>query len=363
MAKSSNLPAKRFKAGDRTATKIRLFFDSDAGSPDRDHHAYVDIAQCLSMLNQRAYRQGLYYYVAGVTVHNTADSRVIFSTAPDTWHTKNAWSRGWRAWMRQQEEAMEMTGMVQAKYADYKVALDDDHVALHVAALIDHGTDSSISDEDNTQIQPTNNLLPAGYDKLDADTGNASSQVLSIGEGEWCVSQYVAPDHAEGQSPPVNPDSYMAHLVGGHDGTDVGSAEQVISSVGLIKSYVNTRMVADTTGSPDLYGTDDLELDPIVALFDYGDTHEDILKDIDDFNDMPPYHNDEPFGVRDDDLYQVGQCKTQASGGGSIVGIPGFCVPFGLLRIDVDSSDDSSVEVILDIVPGPYHGVYAERVI
>lgn len=360
MAKSSNLPAKRFKAGERSCTKLRFFLDADGGSPDRNKVAYIDIAQCLSVINQRAYRQGLYYYVAGVTVHNTADARVIFSTAPDTWNTKNAWVRGWKAWMRMQREAMRETGFIQSQYADYKVLLDDDHVALVTATSIDRGTDDDQSNvvADNIMYQPSNNLLPVAYDK-GATFDSASSMPTPLVCDEWALSVYVAPDHGSASGNTVDqPDSFVAHIVGGHEGDGTP-----YESVGLIQSYTDTRPFTGghTEGEPHLEAGLELETDPILSVFDKGGEHEEVLKDIDNFNDVAPYEVGRPFGYDDDQLYQVLQLKTQAAGGGSIIRGAGFCVPFGLLRIDID--DTSGIEIVLDMLAGPYHGVYAERVI
>lgn len=360
MAKSSNLPAQKYKAGERTATKIRLMADWDDGSPDRGHFAYVDLAQCLSAMNQRAYRQGLYYYVAGITVYNSNEDakRVVFSTAPDTYTTKNAWARGFKAWMKMQRQVMQETGVIQAKYADYKVCLDDDHVALLTGTSIDRGSDDSDSNvqADNIVLQPSNNLMPLAYDKLNADTGDPSgSEVITT--DEWAHSVYVAPDHGSADGNTVDhPDSFTAHIVGSHDGDGTPW-----TSVGLIQSYVNTRPFQDLTTDPQLEAGLDLEIDPIVAVFDTGGGNEEVLKDIDDFNDQTPYESGRPFGYDDDQLYQVAQVVVDNDGPGQIVRTTGFCVPFGLLRIDCQA--DTGVEIVIDMVPGPYHGVYAERVI
>ena len=360
MAKSSNLPAKKYKAGNRTATKIRLMADWDGDSnTDRNHFAYVDIAQCLSVMNQRAYRQGLYYYVAGVTIYNSesATNRVVFSTAPDTWTTKAAWARGWKAWMDMNKEAMRVTGMVSGKYADYKVYLDDDHKALEVTTNIDLGNDDTNDTNtiDNTLRQPGNNLLPLAYDKLNADTGEPSGNELLVCD-EWAVSEYVASDHGAAGGANEVADSFTAHIVGAHEGVD-GAWD----SVGLIYSYVTSRPPQQQE-VPDMWSDDRMEDDPIISVFDDGDTHEQIVKDLASFNDAPPYDRTTPFGYRDDQLYQVGQAVCHGGGGvGSIHRLPGFCVPFGLLRIDAET--DGGLEIVLDIVPGSYNGVYAERVI
>lgn len=358
MAKSSNLPAKKYKAGNRTATKIRLFADWDGGDPDRNHYAYCDIAQCLSVLNQRAYRQGLYYYVAGVTVYNTeaATNRVTFSTVPDTWVTKAAWARGWKAWMRMQKEAMQATGQIQAQYADFKVYMNPAHQALEISESLDLGNDDSndTATVDQTLRTPGRNLLPQASDLMTFDT--VSSMPIALFCDAWHMSEYVAPDHGAISGANQEADSFTAHLVGTHQGTD-GAWD----SVGLVRSFFETRPLRQTD-DPNLYSDDRTEDDPIISVFDDGDTHEQVVKDIVTMNDRPPYNYDAAFGTSDNHLYQVGQAIMHGGGGvGSINRLPGFCVPFGLLRIDAET--DGGLEIILDIMPGNYNGVHAERVI
>jgi hypothetical protein len=44
--------------------------------------------------------------------------------------------------------------------------------------------------------------------------------------------------------------------------------------------------------------------------------------------------------------------------------MPGFCVPFGLLEVLTTASgggSDNGITVMIEMAPGPYHGVYAER--
>ena len=358
MAKSSNLPAKKYKAGERTATKIRLFADWDGGSPDRDHYAYVDIAQCLSTMNQRAYRQGLYYYVAGVTIFNseTDTNRVTFSTAPDTWVTKAAWARGWKAWMRMQREAMQATGQIQAQYADYKVYLNPAHKALETTESVDLGNDdgNDTNTTDQTLRTASRNLLPQAADLTVFDT--VSSMPTALVCDAWHQSEYVASDHGAAGGANQEADSFTAHIVGSHQGTD-GAWD----SVGLIKSLWETRPLRQTD-DPNMYSDDRTEDDPIISVFDHGDTHEQVIKDIVTMNDRAPYNYDSPFGLSDNHLYQVGQAVVHGGGGtGSISRLSGFCVPFGLLRIDAET--DGGLEIVIDLVPGPYNGVYAERVI
>lgn len=362
MARNSNLPAKMYSSGERTATTLRYFVDVDDGSPDHNHAFYIDLAQSLSVVNQRAYRQGLYYYVAKVTVVNSADARIIFSTVPDTWTVKESWKRGFRTWSKMNSMATQSTGSIYPAYHDYKVFMDSVQVtkATTAAATVDHGDDrdGETTPADNIIITP-GNLLPCSYDRLNEDSQSAMPTPLTC--DEWAMSLYVVPDHGTLGGSVEGPDIFGAHIVGAHDGDSTPW-----TSVGLVQSYTNTRPFTggSTAGeNPKLETTDLVWVDPLVQVLDYGDTHEEIVKDLADTNDTAPYEVGRPFGYDDHQLMQVTQTKTQAAGAGSTITLPGFCLPFGLLRIDTDASDNTAIEIILDVVPGSYHGVHAERVI
>ena len=114
----------------------------------------------------------------------------------------------------------------------------------------------------------------------------------------------------------------------------------------------------------------DMVTDPISNLFDAGDSHDDVIGLINTENDSPPYDHDNLVGaLDDDDSLVVAQCATGGAGSGTVGIATGFCAPFGLIKIITDESPDDgsssigSIEVNLELVPGTYHGVYAERVI
>lgn len=342
MARSNNLPAKRYKAGERTERKLRFNVDFDGGSPDHDHAVYIDIAQALSVVNQRAYRQGLYYYVSGVTVHNSGDSWVRFSTLPDTWTVKAAWIRGYKLWSEMNRRALlssqDKTNALYPKYHDFKVFMDDDHV----------GKASSADDDGNTVITP-GNILPSSYAKHGAVSG------VALTCDEWAMSMYTAPDPGDHASNNIElPDSFTVMMVGAHE----TSGET--TTVGLIKSYAQTKPpVPDTSGVPNQWSGDSTINDPLFLLFDEGDTHQEIVDDLLSFNDRAPYNYDAPYGMNDDHLNQAAQLTTTAEM--TVARAGGFCAPLGLIRVDCDIDD--TLEFVLDIAEGPYHGVYAERIL
>ena len=114
----------------------------------------------------------------------------------------------------------------------------------------------------------------------------------------------------------------------------------------------------------------DMVSDPITNLFDAGDSHDEVITLMNTENDLPPYDHDNLVGaLDDDDSLVVAQCATGGAGAGTVGIATGFCAPFGLIKIITDESPDDgsssigSIEVNLELVPGSYHGVYAERVI
>ena len=83
----SNLPAKKYKKG--SPAQIRLSFEVPAGRVTR----FIDIAQALSAINRKAYRQGVYYYVNSVEMYDNSVQITNLHVIPDTWITRAAYRR------------------------------------------------------------------------------------------------------------------------------------------------------------------------------------------------------------------------------------------------------------------------------
>lgn len=333
MAKSNNLPAKKYKAGERTERHLRFVFSAS----DSEGSYYIDIAKALSAVNRRFYRQGLYYYVSNVTIHNSSNAWVSIHTLPDTYMTKNAWVRVYRAWQKMQGLAQLAGGpqSVPGKYRDFKVAMTGAH---------------------------------AFGSTLDVDYGMISPNPISC--DEWSQSRFTTDDPENVTNFDHQPDQFYVHMVGPHNGSDNNWV-----SIGALQSYGTTRR--------EIHGSDaDVDLgtggsdptafnDPISSLFDAGDSHDEILADLAMENDEVPYDHDRMVGeANDDDCVVVAQCATGGASGSSTVGrAGGFCAPLGLVKVVVDESpNDGSntigdIEVNFEVVPGTYHGVYAERIL
>lgn len=324
---ATNLPSKRYMAGERTERHLRFVINSVA---DTETEHYIDIAKALSAVNRRLYRQGLYYYVAKMTVHNSGSAWVRAATVPDTWMTKNAWKRGYRMWRQMQSRASNATGQqIAAKWHDFKVAMDGSHTF-------------------------GNSLLPC----YQTTSGSPSYTVA-----EWAQSILVSddPQNSDPGNDQHNPDVFPLHIVGPHNGQN-----EDWTSIGLIASYGSVITYVTTSGEPE--PASDLATDPLTNLFDAGDSHDEVLGLMNTENDLPPYNRTDLAGeASDDECVIVAQTST-GSGGSTVSRTAGFCVPFGLLKIITQDPEDSttadigSIEIDLEIVPGTYKGVYAERV-
>lgn len=320
MAVGRNLPSKKYMAGERSVRRLRFAWDAENGGSK-----YIDLAKNLSQVNRRAYRQGLYYYVSKVSYSNNGDSYCAIYTIPDTWCSKAAWLRAFRMWNKMNAQAMaDMPNLVTPKYHDFKIRM--------------HQNSSSAT------------TLDASYGNYTASSGYTSD--------EWVLSKFVTEDPPG--SDPEDVDTFTVHMLGGH----AGSANNW-TSVGLLHSLNDVWRRPHADGEPVHDG--EMDTDPIANLFDAGDSFDDVRLNLDQDNDQTPYNHDTmPGSSSTDDQTGVALMRS-GSGAGSFVTHPGFCVPFGLLEVAITDFDTAgnigNVELIIDLVPGSYHGVYAERVV
>ena len=153
-----------------------------------------------------------------------------------------------------------------------------------------------------------------------------------------------------------DPDTFIIHMVGTNQGSN-GSW----TSVGAIAS-LNDTWPRSPASAPSL--DTDADTDPIANLFDAGDTHDDIRLLLDGANDAAPYDQNMMVGSANSEELTLSAQTHTSTGAGATAHVPGFCVPLGLLRIRTSSSDTlNEVECNIRLVPGSYHGVYAERLI
>jgi hypothetical protein len=318
----ANLPAKKYKKSNPTQLRISFELPAQAGAVS----SYIDIARALSIVNRKFYRQGLYYYVNSVEVYNDEQAVVDFMTIPDTWVTRNAWKRGFQLFQKMNSMADDpISGIGRPKYHDFKVKMTANQSHSNLSAALN------------------NNLLPAFY----GENGVASIPSNS----EWVHSVFVSAD--SNQDSNGDADQFVVHMTGEHSGQD-----NAWNSIGLIKSYADSRITVPLE-SPESDVVS--QTDPLMNIFDFSDEEQmnDIIDNLRDDNDNPPYDRDDYIGEFRRDLNQVARIGTEV-GLGRVGRASGFCAPFGLICIDTDAR--TSLRVVLNIAPGTYHGVYAERV-
>lgn len=307
----ANLPAKKYKK--TSPTILRLCFEG-TGPATR----YIDIARALSIVNRKFYRQGVYYYVNSVELFNNSDAYVDLKTIPDNWITKNAWNRGFKLFQK-------MNAQVETprpKYHDFKVLMRPGH-------------------------------LPDGSNTMDPDMYGEGAINSSLPPDEWVYSKFTT--LVSGGGPDA--DAFEVTVLGTHI-----DAEHGRSSVGLIRSYQDSRSQPDPTGVP--YTTANHNIDPLLNLFDAsGDLAlRDIAENLEEDNDVTPYDASAYVGHNTNHMQHALRLATTQTTGRVAKG-SGFCAPFGLICVDpADSTGgDDDWTIVINLASGTYHGVYAER--
>lgn len=330
--KKTHIPAERF---------LRFQVTHPGGAAETSH--FIDLASNLSKINRRLYRQGMVYRIANISItsRDTVHGLVSFSSAGDTWVTRNAWQRGFQMWNEMNNKVLDMPGASNRKssWHDYKIYLSDSHRTAASARK------------------------PGALD-------NGNQAFLN---GEWIHSEYQSPDGTS------TSDAFTAHLLGDHSGS-AGSW----NSIGLIKSYGESRGTVNTNVPLlDSEGDDD----PLLNLFDYGTEIDEIAQNLDSYGDAPPYGWDatnvgeyypgsetnasKPVVRR---LAAIGTADIGTTGPLNAKGVaaptvmlPGFDAICGLIEIETQSQkkdgvirpDDDVFDVIIELAPGNYKGVAA----
>jgi hypothetical protein len=308
----ANLPAKKYTKKSPTVT--RLSFELSGGSTQ-----FIDIALSLSAINRKFYRQGVYYYVNSVEIYNDETGVVDLHTLPDNWVTKNAWNRGFKLFQKMNAlVGPPLTTGQRGNYHDFKVYFNKTH-------------------------RQNGSLVPSMYT---INAGNAA-----YAPDDWDYSQFVSAD--DDQDGTNNADEFYVHMIGTHDG-DVDNWE----SVGLIKSYAESRAMVPAD-SPTT--TSSTIIDPLVNVFDFSSEEQlnDLVENLQNTNDSPPYDRDAYLGELSSSMQHVARIGTE-QGVGRIGRASGFCAPMGLICVDPHGVS-TDFRVVLNLAVGTYHGVYAER--
>ncbi len=313
--------------------------------------AFIDLAQCASLVNRIALRQGMQYVVESIEFYTNGKMNASVWRLPEHWPLLNAWEKTFHAWKDQQKEAMREAGLssIEARYNDFKIFMNSEHVG-------------------------TNSLLPMGYTGVPPGTGGY----------DWNYSQVVVPNDGGVAGNTVE---YNIHAIG---------ADKTVGTLskGMIVAYAESRSrphesdpnIVDVV-SGGLYG----------EMVDDGEAMPDVVYNLKNANQQPPYLIDNdtadeyyPGGANQGSLAIAGNgydpelqledvvsvnagFATGSKFGTSSEVVPGFVAPCGLLGIQyhAESLTDTasgpletdyfpSLVMRVTLAPGHYKGFLAQ---
>lgn len=208
------------------------------------------------------------------------------------------------------EATHNLTNDISAKWQDFKVYMSNDHRASsNVLRPIDNGGTVAV-------------------------------------DGEWTYTVLITPDGTTGADP------FSLHMMG----ATVTSGTSGVVSAGLIESFGATRATVDND-QPNVPGI--ASDDPLLNVFDYGTTVDEVIDRLETENDNPPY---------DSALYPGGAANmvkplvvqdTTLVDGKSTVG--GFGAMLGLIEVEATATEGEDVySILVELAPGSYRGIKAD---
>ncbi len=296
----------------------------------------LSLSQCASLVNRRFYRAGLDWAVAGFTVFTSEGVTGAFeiNKIPTTWVSSNAWEKGFRSWMKMNNEALDEAESVKPKFLDFKVFMDSVHHSDGVGA----------------------NLIP-----IDASSNQFTT-------GEWQYSEIVVPLT-------TTPGSSSAFEIIWTGANYPGAGASGNDAVSLIEGYAASRGLPDIedpnapTDAADAAGATPENW--LSGMFNDGTTQDSaVITDMITENNKAPY----PFegdGVNVDTMYPGGANQapglevhdigfvTSTTVGGQTY-LRGGQFYGGLIRFTNSMSDpEASTVVQVHLVPGEHRGYMA----
>jgi hypothetical protein len=275
----------------------RLTYKLDAGVN------IIDLAHGMSITERRhIHQKAVFTIMGGMVVDDATNTKLKISTAPNNFYTRNAVTRGFRAWKAQRAKALgSETGVKSAKYASYRVKLDGSADSTYLRPFSAGSVELSAGEWD--------------YSDLTADAGGVTKQMKIVGG-------------------PSDPDSLYNLSLG----------------------WLSTRAANQVSepNMPDLNGdgNEDINTDFISTLFQ--DTNESSLRidDVIEEGDHPPFPRLELMTTQS--TYSSSEPKNlqlqfihHSSANELAHSVPGFQALCGLLRVDV--SGGSNPVLIIDV--------------
>jgi len=321
---------------------MTLSFQLPASPFEANTTSFIDLSQVASIVNRRFYRQGINWAVAGFKFLTTSSYKgnVTVTKLPNTWIMSNAWEKGFRAWQKMNNEALEEAPSIRPKFLDFKIYADAAHHAAGYGG----------------------NLLPYNIDP-------SFTAVNTATPGEWEPSKVTFPK-GDGT---VNSGELIA--VGP---SYPGAGASGLGAVSLIEGYAASRGLPEIldpntpTDAADAGST--APENWLAAMFNDGtEQTEAVLDDMIAENNIAPY----PFendGIHVDTMYPNGanqlpglQIHSTEFISGTTVGgttrVKGGNFPCGLIGITQFQNNEGgpfAMTLEIDLIPGPHRGYLCE---
>jgi len=303
--------------------------DRNTGEPGKAEF-YVDLSQCVSLVNRRFYRQGLNWAVSSIKIMSGGfQGKIQTQSLPNTWVTSNAWEKSFRAWQKMINNAVNdsQSNSIKGKFLDFKVHADQKHV----------------------QDGFGNNLLP-----IDAEANTYIS-------GQWQPSTIEIPLTT---SSPGSSTDFLLHVVGANTS----------DSKGLIVGYANSRALPsrEDPNVPD--DADNQSQNWIMTMFNEGNIQDsEVIEMLQETGDNPPYPFEGDVAGNTDTMYPGGETQAPTmqihdltsittSTIGAESRISGGNFPCGLIKFLAANETDTShgIRLQIELVPGNHRGYLAE---
>lgn len=301
---------------------------------------YASLSQMASLVNRRFYRAGLNWAVAGIklVLLGSATGAVAVHKIPSTWVASNSWEKGFRAWSKMQNEALDESDSVKPKFNDFKVFMDAEHHSSGVG----------------------NNLLPL--------SGNGTGSQL-YAPGTWDMSEMVIPTWGD---PGASKNREIVWTGPNYPGAGASG----LDAVSLIEGYAASRGLPDirdpNVPADAASAAGNIPENWIAAVFSEAtDQDADVLSDLITDNTKAPY----PFendGTATDTQYPGGANQGIGVETHDFVAFTGTTVsetnyvkggmfPGGLVKFDCTNfPTDTQIMVMFDLVPGHHRGYHCQ---
>ncbi len=331
---------------------LSLQFSTPSVTANQREQFFIDLSQCVSLMNRRFYRQGLNWAVAGIKVTTSGDGVITTQKLPSTWTMSNAWHKGFAMWQKMNREAMEEAESVKPRFLDFKIYANARH---HNKGFDDNLLPISISTD------------PAG-----ATTAHTATP------GEWESSKVVIPAGPGG--PGIGATNSRELIAVGPSYPGAGAAGP--DAVSLIEGYASSRGLPEILDPNTPDDADSLAFpNPenwMAAIFNEGTGQtQAVLDDMTSENNQAPYPFENaqvpgaaPGTVFTDTQYPGGANQLQGleihdlsfitpTTIGGTTRIAGGQFPCGLMAFTWEPTSTSNIAIQLDLVPGPHRGYLA----